>query len=62
MASVVQMTHMILCHGGVMRSGAMDRVQQMASYWSSLVHDYEHGGLNNDFLIKTFHPLAVTYK
>ena len=61
-ASVVQMTHMILCHGGVMKSGAMDRVQQMSSYWSALVHDYEHGGLNNDFLIKSNHPLAVTYK
>lgn len=61
-ASVVQMTHMILCHGGVMKSGAMDRVQQMSSYWSALVHDYEHGGLNNDFLIKSNHPLAMTYK
>lgn len=33
----------------------------MGTYWSAAVHDYEHGGLNNDFLIKTSHPLAITY-
>ena len=49
-ASVVQMTHMILCHGGLMKVGAISPMQQAASLWSALVHDYEHGGLNNDFL------------
>lgn len=61
-ASVVQMTHMIVCHGGLMKVGALSPMQQAASLWSALVHDYEHGGLNNDFLIKTGHPLAITYK
>ena len=60
-ASVVQMTHMLLVHGGVLKSKVMNRTQQLATYWSATVHDYEHGGLNNDFLIKTAHPLAVTY-
>ena len=60
-ASVVQMTHMLLVHGGILKSNVMNRVQQLASYWSATVHDYEHGGCNNDFLIKTAHPLAVTY-
>ena len=44
------MTHMIMSHGGVMTSGAMGVVEQLASYWSALVHDFEHGGVNNDFL------------
>ena len=36
-------------------------MQLFCSCWSAAVHDFEHGGLNNDFLIKTSHPLAVTY-
>ena len=61
MASVVQMTHMLLCHGGIIKSKAMDRPLMWGTYWAALVHDYEHGGLNNDFLVKTAHPLAITY-
>ena len=61
-ASVVQMTHMLLCHGGILASKSMSIVQHLSSYWSAAVHDYEHGGLNNDFLIKTAHPLALLYK
>ena len=55
------MTHMLLCHGGVARSRALSKVHMLSAYWSAAVHDYEHGGLNNDFLIKTAHPLAITY-
>ena len=60
-ASVVQMTYMLLCHGGPMKTGAVGRLQLFCSCWSAAVHDFEHGGLNNDFLIKTSNPLALTY-
>lgn len=60
-ASVVQVTHMVLTRGGVMKSNAMTRLQQLATYIAAVIHDFQHGGVNNDFLIKTFHPLAMTY-
>ncbi|KAL3140140.1 putative 3',5'-cyclic phosphodiesterase pde-3 [Trebouxia sp. C0009 RCD-2024] len=60
-ASVLQMTHMLMVHGGVVKSQGADRLTLLASYIAALVHDYEHSGFNNDFLIKTSHDLAVTY-
>ena len=60
-ASVLQMTHMLLCHGGLLKSNAFSGSLHLASYWSAVVHDFEHGGLNNDFLIKTVHPIALVY-
>jgi len=60
-ASVVQITHMLLTRGGMMKSNAMTQLQQLATYISAVVHDFQHGGVNNDFLVKTFHPLAMTY-
>ena len=57
-ASVLQMTHMIMVHGGVLKSQGADRLTLLASYIAALVHDFEHSGLNNDFLIKTSHDLV----
>lgn len=55
------MTHMLLTHGGILQSKALGKTQLLAAYWSAAVHDFEHGGVNKDFLIKTAHPLAITY-
>ena len=52
---------MLLTHGGIVKSKAFDKVHMLSAYWSAAVHDYEHGGVNNDFLIKNAHPLAITY-
>ncbi len=59
MASVVQMTHLLLHQGGVAK--VMTDNQICATYYAALVHDFEHLGVNNDYLIKSFHPLAVMY-
>ena len=42
-----------------MKGKAMDKSTIWATYWAALVHDYEHGGLNNDFLIKTAHVSRI---
>lgn len=52
------MTHMIMVHGGVLKSQGADRLTLLASYTAALVHDFEHSGVNNDFLIKTSHDLV----
>lgn len=53
-ASVLQLSHMILFYGGLPEAVMLPEIK-MSTYWSAIVHDYEHGGLNNDFLIKTGH-------
>lgn len=39
----------------------MSEPQICATYYAALTHDFEHLGVNNDYLIKSFHPLAVMY-
>ena len=53
------MTHLLLHQGGVAK--VMTDNQICATYYAALVHDFEHLGVNNDYLIKSFHPLAVMY-
>ena len=60
-ASVVQMMHMIMHHGGLLRRKVCDELMMLACYIAAAIHDYEHGGVNNDFLIQTRDKLAVTY-
>jgi len=60
-ASVVQMMHMIMHHGGLLRRRVFDELMMLACYIAAAIHDYEHGGVNNDFLIQTRDRLAVTY-
>ena len=39
----------------------MSNSRLLACYLAAIVHDYEHRGVNNDFLIKTSDPLALLY-
>ncbi|KAK9822974.1 hypothetical protein WJX74_010416 [Apatococcus lobatus] len=59
-ASVLQMMHLLI-HNGLIQQGILDGITMLACYFAAIIHDYDHQGLNNDFLIKTRHPLAILY-
>lgn len=55
--------YVLLTSGGILRTAwAQDHgLVLLTAIFSAMVHDYEHLGLNNDFLVKTKHPLALVY-
>ncbi|KAK9819731.1 hypothetical protein WJX72_001710 [[Myrmecia] bisecta] len=60
-ANVVQTTHMLVHYGDLQKRGITSKVTRLASYLAAAIHDYDHKGVNNDFLTKTHHELAITY-
>jgi cAMP-specific phosphodiesterase 4/calcium/calmodulin-dependent 3',5'-cyclic nucleotide phosphodiesterase len=71
-ASVVHFLHSVLSHGGVAEAAAVvapsshERDHQrkfvlLAGLLAAVVHDYEHEGVNNDFLVKSSSPKAILY-
>ncbi|GIL62519.1 hypothetical protein Vafri_16725 [Volvox africanus] len=59
-ADVLQTLHVIIHRGGL-APGYVDPLTLMACYLAALVHDYEHGGLTNDYLINSSDLLALRY-
>lgn len=57
-ADVLQTLHVILHRGGFVPGYACPE-SLLSCYLSAIVHDYEHGGLNNDFLVKMSDTLAI---
>ena len=60
-ADVLQSLHVILCRGQLMEKGFCDDISLLSCYLSAIIHDYEHKGVNNDYLIRTSDPLAILY-
>ncbi|GAX86359.1 hypothetical protein CEUSTIGMA_g13771.t1 [Chlamydomonas eustigma] len=62
-ADVVRTLYCILTQGGVLRTVWPDApdLTMLLALFSAAIHDFEHKGLNNDFLIKSEDPLAITY-
>lgn len=59
-ADVLQSVHVLLHSGGLV-GVYTDPLTQLGCYLAAIVHDYEHPGLNNDFLVNTHHALALRY-
>lgn len=57
---VLQSVHVLLHSGGLVGTYA-DPLTLLGCYLAAIVHDYEHPGLNNDFLIATHRKLALRY-
>jgi len=71
-ASVLHFTHALLLHGGIAEaaSAAADAVEDgarrsqlvvLAGLLAAVVHDFEHEGVSNDFMVKSANPKAIMY-
>jgi 3'5'-cyclic nucleotide phosphodiesterase len=59
-ADVLQGMHCLLSKGGLQRR-INDEAAMLSSYLAAVIHDYEHRGLNNDYLVRAGDDLAFTY-
>ncbi|KAL6763789.1 3'5'-cyclic nucleotide phosphodiesterase [Haematococcus lacustris] len=59
-ADVLQTFHLILRRGGLI-PGYVDPLTHVACLLAAVVHDFEHVGRTNDFLINTGSDLAILY-
>ncbi|PNW86010.1 hypothetical protein CHLRE_03g204689v5 [Chlamydomonas reinhardtii] len=59
-ADVLQTLHVIL-HGAQLHVHYLDKLGLLAAYFAAIVHDHNHPGLTNDFLISTHDLLAIRY-
>ncbi|GMH41896.1 hypothetical protein BSKO_09806 [Bryopsis sp. KO-2023] len=59
-ADVVQGIHMLVTQGGL-SAVVDDKLCCMSAYLAAAIHDFEHKGFNNDFLIRTGNDLAMQH-
>ncbi|GAX75245.1 hypothetical protein CEUSTIGMA_g2690.t1 [Chlamydomonas eustigma] len=60
-ADVLQSLHVLLCQGGLRQGNICDDLSMLSCYLAAIIHDYQHKGVNNDFLVRTGDNLAILY-
>jgi len=71
-ASVLHFMHALLLHGGIAEATSIaadaaeenarrPRLVMLAGLLAAVVHDFEHEGVSNDFLVKSANPKAIMY-
>ncbi|GIL91655.1 hypothetical protein Vretimale_9589 [Volvox reticuliferus] len=60
-ADVLQSLHVLVVRGGLITHGYCDEVSLTSCYLSAIIHDFEHKGVNNDYLVRVSDGLAVLY-
>ncbi|KAF5833462.1 hypothetical protein DUNSADRAFT_10217 [Dunaliella salina] len=61
-ADVLRTLHVMMSRGGIRQAmHSTHDIALLAAYMAAVVHDLEHKGVNNDFLVKTLDPLALFY-
>jgi len=58
-ADVTWNLHHLLCKSGL--DSILTKLELFACIFSAIIHDCDHPGCNNNFLIATNHPLAITH-
>lgn len=56
----LQKLHALITHGKLVPQ-TVDPLAQLAVYLAATLHDYNHGGYTNDYLINSSHDLAICY-
>jgi hypothetical protein len=60
-ADVSQSVHIMLLKGDISRISVMSPLSTSALFLSAYIHDYAHPGVNNKYLVKSGHELALRY-
>jgi len=60
-ADVAQATHLLLSWASNRHPQALTAQEVMSGVFAAAIHDYQHPGFNNQFLIAVEHPVALRY-
>eukprot|EP00232_Nephroselmis_pyriformis_P009061 CAMPEP_0182894718 /NCGR_PEP_ID=MMETSP0034_2-20130328/25241_1 /TAXON_ID=156128 /ORGANISM="Nephroselmis pyriformis, Strain CCMP717" /LENGTH=389 /DNA_ID=CAMNT_0025028507 /DNA_START=9 /DNA_END=1178 /DNA_ORIENTATION=- len=60
-ADVAHSMYALMVRGGVIERLGLGKFELLACVFSAAIHDYDHRGVNNDFLVRSADDLAMRY-